>query len=165
MKASTSKERIDWSLIGALPSSPSRGWTNGLLLRAIREAAGVRRDTMAAAMGISYTHLANLETGRRRPSLTTLRVVESLLNLQPQRLAPLLDEKSNGVWPPTTTARCVLQGALSDVEQCGVVSVFARAQRALVESGKSQSPGTRGARVLPEDVQPLIGRTMRRSKK
>jgi len=41
---------------------------NGPALRAIRERSGVSQTALAASAGIKYSHLSNIEAGRRNAS-------------------------------------------------------------------------------------------------
>lgn len=50
-------------------------------LRAIREKQGLQREVVAAAAGLTVSHLYNLEEGRNKPSLKLARRVAEALGV------------------------------------------------------------------------------------
>jgi transcriptional regulator with XRE-family HTH domain len=63
----------------------------GAFVTLLREAAGLSRPALAAQADVSYSHLANLERGVRRPSADVLRKLAPSLQIDGNRLIDLLD--------------------------------------------------------------------------
>ena len=98
---------------------------NGLLLRLLREAAGIPRDAMAERLGYTYSHLANFENGRRDPKARTLRAYEAALGLREMRVAQLTEApfwlEDGSALAPTQGAVDAYMGALDDLVKAGIV--------------------------------------------
>lgn len=99
---------------------------NGVLIRLLREVTGVSREALAEQMGISYTHLSNIEAGRRAPSLSHIHTIEAALGLEPGRLAAFANSDLPGATHieegvPTAEARDAYVRALQDLELRGWV--------------------------------------------
>lgn len=76
-------------LLAVMASTKSR-------LRAIRERKGLQREVVAAAAGMTVSHLYNLEQGRNKPSLDLAR-----------RIAEALDVTVDDIFPSDTAADLV----------------------------------------------------------
>lgn len=63
----------------------------GRAIRVAREERGLRRADLAEQAGISYTHLAEVENGKKNPSPSALRAVAAALEVRPFELMALAD--------------------------------------------------------------------------
>lgn len=57
--------------------------TLGSILRRLRDASGLTQEELASRAGISTSHLAHVEAGRREPSLAVLRRLSQTLSVWP----------------------------------------------------------------------------------
>jgi transcriptional regulator with XRE-family HTH domain len=63
----------------------------GRAIRVAREERGLRRADLAEEAGISYTHLAEIENGKKNPSPSALRAVAAALEVRPFELMALAE--------------------------------------------------------------------------
>lgn len=75
--------------------------TLGSILRRLRVASGLTQEQLASEAGISTSHLAHVEAGRREPSLRVLRRLAEALHVWPGLLlaAFLQTEMPDGLRP------------------------------------------------------------------
>lgn len=75
--------------------------TLGSILRRLRAASGLTQRQLASKAGISTSHLAHVEAGRREPSLQVLRRLAEALHVWPGLLlaAFLQTEMPDGLRP------------------------------------------------------------------
>jgi len=71
--------------------------TLGELIRQQREAFSLTQRELAAKLGVKASHIAYLENGRRRPSLSLLSRISSTLGLDKQQLFLLAHPEARGM--------------------------------------------------------------------
>jgi transcriptional regulator with XRE-family HTH domain len=83
---------------------PTRAQALGSVLRTARQRRGLTQQAAAAQAGISRPHLANLEAGRHKPSVTVARILDRVLALTPaerdQLAAAILPDARQRSRPP-----------------------------------------------------------------
>jgi transcriptional regulator with XRE-family HTH domain len=87
--------------------TPRGGPFDRALGRAIKVARTERdldRKALAKMAGISYAHLADIESGRGRPSSTVLRAVAKALGMSPGTLLEIAESRSSGPAVPQIAA-------------------------------------------------------------
>lgn len=65
-------------------------------LRTIRRARLLTQQQLATAAGMSVAGVANIEAGRSRPTLTTIRKIADVLELDPAGIAEFADTIARG---------------------------------------------------------------------
>ncbi len=75
------------------------------LLRSRREALGISRRDLAAATGLSYPYIAQLEGGYRAPSVTTARRLADALRLPVEEIVHATGEATTTTTAPAPAAR------------------------------------------------------------
>ncbi|MGH7778268.1 MAG: helix-turn-helix domain-containing protein [Candidatus Binataceae bacterium] len=71
--------------------------TLGQVLKAQREAFSLTQRELARKLGVKASHIAYLENGRRRPSLSLLSRIADTLGLDKQRLFLLTHPEARGM--------------------------------------------------------------------
>ena len=62
----------------------------------LREERGLKRGDLAEDAGISYTHLAEIENAKKRPSASVLAAIAEALDLRPFEIMALADALASG---------------------------------------------------------------------
>ena len=73
------------------PDDPAYHEAVGRAIRVLRTERGMERKELAAASGLSYAYLSEIETGRKRASSKALFVIAEALGLRPSELLALGD--------------------------------------------------------------------------
>jgi transcriptional regulator with XRE-family HTH domain len=79
----------------------------GRAIKVLRTERGLERKELAAASGLSYAYLSEIETGRKRASSKALFVIADALGVRPAELLALGDRyasRSNETPPPADAA-------------------------------------------------------------
>jgi transcriptional regulator with XRE-family HTH domain len=73
------------------PDDPAYHEAVGRAIRVLRTERGMERKELAAASGLSYAYLSEIETGRKRASSKALYLIAEALGLRPSELLALGD--------------------------------------------------------------------------
>lgn len=93
-------------------SAAVNGSRLGARLRAERQRQGLSLRTLAAAVGVSASMISQIETGKTRPSVSTLYAITSRLGIIMEDLFdPLPDERPASVEPSVVPARASRAGS------------------------------------------------------
>ena len=68
----------------------------GRAIRVLREERGLKRGDLAEDAGISYTHLAEIENAKKRPSASVLGSIAEALDVRPFEVMALADSLASG---------------------------------------------------------------------
>ena len=79
---------------GMSASHPLRDWRNKVGDYADREGEPMRQDALAADLGIATSHLSQIETGDRRPSLAVASRISAVTGISIDRIAAFEKPKS-----------------------------------------------------------------------
>lgn len=78
---------------------------SGVVLRALREKAGVSQGTLARILGVSPAHICNVEHGRRGISPVAAKRLAEALGLPPDLIATLIPVRPQGRQPMDLAVR------------------------------------------------------------
>ena len=126
----------------------------GRAIKTARTERGIERKELAAATGLSYAYLSDIESGRRRPSSTAIFAIAEALDMSPSQLMR---------WTEELTHRIASEESLDKSASVRGQHVRARARRTEpTGTAPPAAPSATRASWFAEplaDAEPISGRS------